>query len=98
MHPAVERMTADALERLAAGENKGAGRAARDRGILADACARYMGQTARDFIAEAIDAAIAGTLEAAQIETGGDFDIPLTRQERAALSMPPTKWYAMRTA
>lgn len=52
--------------------------------IVAEAAARYMGQTFDAFIYEAVDAAVRGTIDLAEIETGKS-GLPLTRHERAAL-------------
>ena len=55
-------------------------------GIVAEAAARYMGQTVEEFIADAVDAAIRGTIDLAEIEAGKlGVGLPLTRHERAAL-------------
>ena len=55
-------------------------------GIVAEAAARYMGQTVEEFIADAVDAAIRGTIDVAEIDAGEPgVGLPLTRYERAAL-------------
>lgn len=55
-------------------------------GIVAEAAARYMGQTVEAFIADAVDAAIRGTIDAAELDAGEPgVGLPLTRHERAAL-------------
>jgi hypothetical protein len=55
-------------------------------GIVAEAAARYMGQTVEAFIADAVDAAIRGTIDVAELDAGKPgVGLPLTRHERAAL-------------
>ena len=55
-------------------------------GIVAEAAARYMGQTVEAFIADAVDAAIRGTIDLAELDAGKPgAGLPLTRHERAAL-------------
>lgn len=55
-------------------------------GIVAEAAARYMGQTVEAFIADAVDAAIRGTIDVAELDAGEPgVGLPLTRHERAAL-------------
>lgn len=55
-------------------------------GIVAEAAARYMGQTIDEFITDAVDAAIRTTTDLAEIDAGKPgVGLPLTRHERAAL-------------
>ena len=55
-------------------------------GIVAEAAARYMGQTLEAFITDAVDAAIRGTIDVAELDAGKPgVGLPLTRHERAAL-------------
>ena len=55
-------------------------------GIVAEAAARYMGQTVEAFIADAVDAAVRGTIDVAELDAGKPgVGLPLTRYERAAL-------------
>ena len=55
-------------------------------GIVAEAAARYMGQTVEAFIADAVDAAVRGTIDVAELDAGKPGSgLPLTRHERAAL-------------
>ena len=55
-------------------------------GIVAEAAARYMGQTVEAFIADAVEAAIRGTIDKAERDAGKPGDgLPITRHERAAL-------------
>jgi len=55
-------------------------------GIVAEAAARYMGQTVEAFIADALFAAIRGTMDIAERDAGKPgVGLPLTRYERAAL-------------
>ena len=55
-------------------------------GIVAEAAARYMGQTAEAFIADALFAAIRGTMDIAERDAGEPgVGLPITRHERAAL-------------
>lgn len=53
-------------------------------GIVAEAAAKYMGQTFDDFISEAVYAVIDATIDKVKSDTGAD-GLPLTRHERAAL-------------
>lgn len=54
--------------------------------IVARAAARYMGQTVEAFIADAVDAAVRGTIDVAELDAGKPgVGLPITRQERAAL-------------
>ena len=54
--------------------------------IVAEAAARYMGQTVEEFIADAVDAAVRGTIDVAELDAGKPGSgLPLTRHERAAL-------------
>lgn len=52
--------------------------------LEARAAARYMGQSEEQFISEAILAAIEGTKDICQNDTGS-FELPMTRHERAAM-------------
>lgn len=55
-------------------------------GIVAEAAARYMGQTVEAFIADALFAAIRGTMDIAERDAGEPgVGLPVTRHERAAL-------------
>ena len=55
-------------------------------GIVAEAAARYMGQTVEAFIADAVDAAVRGTIDVAELDAGKPgVGLPITRHERAAL-------------
>lgn len=55
-------------------------------GIVAEAAARYMGQTVEAFIADAVDAAIRATMDLVEIDAGKPgVGLPITRHERAAL-------------
>lgn len=55
-------------------------------GIVAEAAARYMGQTVEAFIADAVDAAIRGTIDLVELDAGKPgVGLPITRYERAAL-------------
>jgi len=55
-------------------------------GIVAEAAARYMGQTIEAFIADAVDAAVRGTIDLVELDAGKPgVGLPLTRHERAAL-------------
>ena len=55
-------------------------------GIVAEAAARYMGQTVEAFIADAVDAAIRGTIDLVELDAGKPgVGLPITRHERAAL-------------
>lgn len=55
-------------------------------GIVAEAAARYMGQTVEEFIADAVDAAIRATIDIVEHDAGKPgVGLPLTRHERAAL-------------
>lgn len=55
-------------------------------GIVAEAAARYMGQTVEAFIADAVDAAIRGTMDLVELDAGKPgVGLPITRHERAAL-------------
>ena len=55
-------------------------------GIVAEAAARYMGQTVEAFIADALFAAIRGTMDIAERDAGEPgVGLPITRHERAAL-------------
>ena len=55
-------------------------------GIVAEAAARYMGQTVEEFIAEAVNAAVEATIDKAELDAGKPGDgLPITRHERAAL-------------
>jgi hypothetical protein len=55
-------------------------------GIVAEAAARYMGQTIKAFIADAVDAAVRGTIDLVELDAGKPgVGLPLTRHERAAL-------------
>ena len=55
-------------------------------GIVAEAAARYMGQTVEAFIADAVEAAIRGTIDKAERDAGKPgVGLPITRHERAAL-------------
>lgn len=55
-------------------------------GIVAEAAARYMGQTVEAFIADAVDAAIRGTIDLVELDAGKPgVGLPISRQERAAL-------------
>ena len=55
-------------------------------GIVAEAAARYMGQTVEAFIADAVDAAIRGTIDLVELDAGKPgVGLPVTRHERAAL-------------
>ena len=55
-------------------------------GIVAEAAARYMGQTVEEFIADAVDAAVRGTIDKAELDAGKPgVGLPITRHERAAL-------------
>lgn len=54
--------------------------------IVAKAAARNMGQTFDEFIADAVDAAVRGTIDVSEIDAGKPGSgLPLTRHERAAL-------------
>lgn len=54
--------------------------------IVAKAAARYMGQTFDEFIADAVDAAVRGTIDVAELDAGKPGNgLPITRHERAAL-------------
>lgn len=55
-------------------------------GIVAEAAARYMGQTVEAFIADAVDAAVRGTMDLVELDAGKPgVGLPITRHERAAL-------------
>lgn len=55
-------------------------------GIVAEAAARYMGQTVEAFIADAVDAAVRGTMDLVELDAGKPgVGLPVTRHERAAL-------------
>ena len=55
-------------------------------GIVAEAAARYMGQTVEAFIADAVDAAIRKAIDKAERDAGKlGVGLPVTRHERAAL-------------
>ena len=55
-------------------------------GIVAEAAARYIGQTVEAFIADAVDAAVRKAIDKAEIDAGKPGSgLPLTRHERAAL-------------
>ena len=55
-------------------------------GIVAEAAARYMGQTVEAFIADAVDAAIRVTIDVVELDAGEPgVGLPITRHERAAL-------------
>lgn len=55
-------------------------------GIVAEAAARYMGQTVEAFIADAVDAAVRGTIDLVELDAGKPgVGLPITRHERAAL-------------
>ena len=55
-------------------------------GIVAEAAARYMGQTVKAFIADAVDAAVRGTIDLVELDAGKPgVGLPITRHERAAL-------------
>ena len=55
-------------------------------GIVAEAAARYMGQTVEAFIADAVESAIRGTIDVAELDAGKPgVGLPITRHERAAL-------------
>ena len=55
-------------------------------GIVAEAAARYMGQTVEAFIADAVDAAIRVTIDVVELDAGKPgVGLPITRHERAAL-------------
>ena len=55
-------------------------------GIVAAASARYMGQTVEAFIADAVDAAVRGTMDLVELDAGKPgVGLPITRHERAAL-------------
>ena len=53
-------------------------------GIVAEAAARYMGQTVEAFIADAVHAAVGAAMDEAKSKEGED-GLPITRHERAAL-------------
>lgn len=53
--------------------------------VMARAAARYMGQSEDQFISEAILAAIEGTMDICQNDTG-TFTLPMTRYEQKALN------------
>lgn len=55
-------------------------------GIVAEAAARYMGQTVEAFIADAVDAAVRKAIDKAELDAGKPgVGLPITRHERAAL-------------
>ena len=55
-------------------------------GIVAEAAARYMGQTVEAFIADAVDAAVRKAIDKAERDAGEPgVGLPITRHERAAL-------------
>ena len=55
-------------------------------GIVAEAAARYMGQTVEAFIADAVDAAVRKAIDKAERDAGKPgVGLPITRHERAAL-------------
>ena len=55
-------------------------------GIVAEAAARYMGQTVEAFIAVAVDAAVRKAIDKAERDAGEPgVGLPITRHERAAL-------------
>ena len=54
--------------------------------IVAEAAARYMGQTVEEFIADAVDAAVRKAIDKAERDAGEPcVGLPITRHERAAL-------------
>lgn len=76
---AIERNDYDAIAKFITHFNQ-------ELGIVANAAARYMGQTVEAFIADAVDAAIRGTIDLAELDAGKPgAGLPLTRHERAAL-------------
>lgn len=62
-----------------------------DRRILAIAAARYWGESVEDMIADAIDGSISATMDHYHSDTG-EWSLPLTRQEAAALKSDIRDW------
>ena len=78
---AISRNDADAVAAYAAHVKQ-------ELGIVAEAAARYMGQTVEAFVADALEAAIRGTIDKAERDAGKPgVGLPITRHERAALDM-----------
>ena len=76
---AISRNDADAVAAYAAHVKQ-------ELGIVAEAAARYMGQTVEAFVADALEAAIRGTIDKAERDAGKPgVGLPITRHERAAL-------------
>lgn len=76
---AIQRNDADAVDAYTAYMKP-------ELGIVAEAAARYMGQTVKAFIADAVDAAIRKAIDKAERDAGEPgVGLPITRHERAAL-------------